>query len=590
MDTNRINRILFLLFIFLQVLSGKENIRISSETMLDSMRTIQYSNPSSALKLGLNILKKESQQPISQVSAKTKYTLGEILQDQGLPNQALEYYVEALDEYFVLEDFIAIGWVYVNMGNVYFHQNLFEDAAKKYENALKVFKEIKLRSGEATAINNLALIAIELFDLDRAIALFFQGLEARIEYNDLGLIAHSYLYIGEVYLEKDKKRKAMDYFQKALEIGMETDTLNLIGDSHRKIGLTYFYLNDDSLAMINFRMAEADYTAKSNKNYQIQLYTQMAALFHSKSDFKSEEKYLQKALVIANKQGYIKHEIDILGDLVLLPDWILAKIEQIELYTKLDLLHQTRFETEMEKTLIRSELKLDLEKYKRNLIRKEAEKTQAVFARNVSIAIGILLVLLLAALFNRYQYKIRSNAIMLTQKDEIHFQKMKVENLNSEASKRALKYEIDLKKRELVLNATFLQQKNDLIIHLKKNLEYKMNLLSDPEEKKYFKSILASMDESNKSEEQWKDFEAQFAEVYPGYFQLLLKEIPDLTSIDLKLCAYLKMNMNTKEIAQMTGLSVRAIENRRYRLRKKINISNQTSLERFLGTLETKII
>jgi hypothetical protein len=43
-----------------------------------------------------------------------------------------------------------------------------------------------------------------------------------------------------VYLEKDKKRKAMDYFQKALEIGMETDTLNLIGDSHRKIGLTYF--------------------------------------------------------------------------------------------------------------------------------------------------------------------------------------------------------------------------------------------------------------------------------------------------------------------------------------------------------------
>jgi tetratricopeptide (TPR) repeat protein len=262
-----------------------------------------------------------------------------------------------------------------------------------------------------------------------------------------------------VYLEKDKKRKAMDYFQKALEIGMETDTLNLIGDSHRKIGLTYFYLNDDSLAMINFRMAEADYTAKSNKNYQIQLYTQMAALFHSKSDFKSEEKYLQKALVIANKQGYIKHEIDILGDLVLLPDWILAKIEQIELYTKLDLLHQTRFETEMKKTLIRSELKLDLEKYKRNLIRKEAEKTQAVFARNVSIAIGILLVLLLAALFNRYQYKKRSYAIMLTQKDEIHFQKMKVENLNSEASKRALKYEIDLKKRELVLNATFLQQK-----------------------------------------------------------------------------------------------------------------------------------
>jgi hypothetical protein len=48
---------------------------------------------------------------------------------------------------------------------------------------------------------------------------------------------------------------------------------------------------------------------------------------------------------------------------------------------------------------------------------------------------------------------------MLTQKDEIHFQKMEVENLNSEASKRALKYEIDLKKRELVLNATSFSKK-----------------------------------------------------------------------------------------------------------------------------------
>jgi hypothetical protein len=51
------------------------------------MRTIQYSNPL-MLKTGL-LFVKESQQPISQVSAKTKYTLGEILQDQGLPNQAL---------------------------------------------------------------------------------------------------------------------------------------------------------------------------------------------------------------------------------------------------------------------------------------------------------------------------------------------------------------------------------------------------------------------------------------------------------------------------------------------------------------------
>jgi len=590
MDTVRINRVIFSLIIFLQVSISAQNNTVNSEAMLESMRSIQYSNPSSALKLGLNILDVETHQPMSQISAKTKNTLGEILQDQGLPNQALEYYVDALNEYFILEDSIAIGWIYVNIGNVYFHQNLFENATEKYQQAVDVFKEIDLRTGEATALNNLALIAIELFDLDSAIALFSQGLEARMAYNDPALIAHSYLYLGEVYLDKKKKQKALAYFQKALEIGMETDTLNLIGDSHQYIGLINFYMNEDSLAMINFQLAETDYITKSNKYSQMQLYIQMANLFHSRSGFKSEEKYLNKALAIAEKHGYIKHQIDILGNLVLLPNTILTNSEKIKLHIKLNLLHQSRFETEMKKTLIRSELKLILEVHKRNLIRKEAELDQAVLSKNVSIIIGILLVLLVVVLLNRYQYKKRSNVFMLKQKDEIHHQAMKIEKLNAAAIHNALKNDLNLKKRELVSNATFLQQKNDILIELKKDLEYHVDLLNDEEDKRRFKSIISSMAAANESDDHWHEFQKQFRAVYPGMLERISQLNPSLTVTDLKMCTYQKMNMSTKDIAKLTGLSVRSIQSRKYRLRKKLKIPKGESILSFLNTIDVKHI
>ena len=64
--------------------------------------------------------------------------------------------------------------------------------------------------------------------------------------------------------------------------------------------------------------------------------------------------------------------------------------------------------------------------------------------------------------------------------------------------------------------------------------------------------------------------------------QKLTAKYSDLRSGDIKLCCYLKMNMNTKDIAQITGLSVRAIENKRYRLRKKLILKTDISLEAFL--------
>ena len=80
-------------------------------------------------------------------------------------------------------------------------------------------------------------------------------------------------------------------------------------------------------------------------------------------------------------------------------------------------------------------------------------------------------------------------------------------------------------------------------------------------------------------------YSEQFSAAYPGYLEYLTRTNPDLTTADLKLCTFLRMNLNTKEIAEIMRLSVRSIESRRYRLRKKLSLSKDEDLVSFLISL-----
>lgn len=88
---------------------------------------------------------------------------------------------------------------------------------------------------------------------------------------------------------------------------------------------------------------------------------------------------------------------------------------------------------------------------------------------------------------------------------------------------------------------------------------------------------------NNVNDSLWNEFEIQFKENNVDFYDHLLKKFPDLTQNELKLCAYLRLNMSTKEISQLTGQSSDAIERARYRLRKKMDLTNSpNSLNTFL--------
>ena len=103
------------------------------------------------------------------------------------------------------------------------------------------------------------------------------------------------------------------------------------------------------------------------------------------------------------------------------------------------------------------------------------------------------------------------------------------------------------------------------------------------------KKMLRSLSEENSLNDEWEQFSIHFNKVH-GDFLLILKErFPELKPHELKLCAYLRMNLSSKEIAHLMSISVRGVEISRYRLRKKLQLATEVNLFQFLFDLENGV-
>jgi ligand-binding sensor domain-containing protein/DNA-binding CsgD family transcriptional regulator len=149
-----------------------------------------------------------------------------------------------------------------------------------------------------------------------------------------------------------------------------------------------------------------------------------------------------------------------------------------------------------------------------------------------------------------------------------------------------LEAELRNKDTELASTAMHLIQKSDVLLKIKGQMTKLKEAPDALENTVDLKKILKTLNDENKVDEQWQQFSQHFDTVHQNFLAKLKKRHPDLTPNEQKLCAYLKMNMSTKEIAQLMNISVRGVEISRYRLRKKLGIPTGTHLFNFLDAVE----
>jgi hypothetical protein len=155
-----------------------------------------------------------------------------------------------------------------------------------------------------------------------------------------------------------------------------------------------------------------------------------------------------------------------------------------------------------------------------------------------------------------------------------------------ELKNQQLQYELRHKSQELASSTMNVIRKNEMLQEIMDSISKVSTEIKANHDTTAILSRLNKMERNIKqnieNDNNWKRFEENFDLVYENYLKRLGEAYPELGVSDKKLCAYLKMDLTSKDIAQLMNMSVRSVEMNRYRLRKKMNIDREVNLGEFL--------
>ncbi|WP_298532200.1 triple tyrosine motif-containing protein [uncultured Algibacter sp.] len=203
------------------------------------------------------------------------------------------------------------------------------------------------------------------------------------------------------------------------------------------------------------------------------------------------------------------------------------------------------------------------------------------FLTNLALGVYVLGVLLFSLfMHNVYKRYYRKQRERLIQRKTREFELKESENKQQlmRFKNDKLKEDIDNKNRELGVSTMNLIKKNEFLSLIKGELE-------KAEDTNSIKQVLKIIDRNLNNNDDWNLFQEAFNNADKDFLKKIKSVHPILTSNDLRLCAYLRLNLSSKEIAPLLNISPRSVEVKRYRLRKKMGLPHESSLTDYI--LET---
>jgi hypothetical protein len=211
--------------------------------------------------------------------------------------------------------------------------------------------------------------------------------------------------------------------------------------------------------------------------------------------------------------------------------------------------------------------------------KKEFERQQSQHTKSLIFMIIIFSLVaslaILALVFSRYRLK---SKLVFLEKEKIELEKE-----NVELEKEKIKSELEIKDKELTVNLISLIKNNEMLSDISGKLLQLERGVKGSEARDVITQISQEL-RNNTDNKMLNDFSLRFQEVHAGFYEKLLLAHPDLSQNELKLCAFLRLNMSTKDISELTNQQLASIDQARYRLRKKLGLSNsETNLVTFLS-------
>ncbi|MGM9785286.1 MAG: helix-turn-helix transcriptional regulator [Candidatus Cryptobacteroides sp.] len=178
----------------------------------------------------------------------------------------------------------------------------------------------------------------------------------------------------------------------------------------------------------------------------------------------------------------------------------------------------------------------------------------------------------------KYYYKQKNKKLKEAEIKRLEYENLVKEKRISEIERENLRNELKYKGQELANITLNNSRRNNLINDLITKLQT-INSYEDTEEiRKNSSALIRELETQLKDESDWHKSEDYFNTIYDGLLDRLKSSYPTLSKTDLKLCVYIKLNMSTKEIADLMNISPRSVEMARYRLRKKLGLKPEEEI------------
>ncbi|MCB2221514.1 MAG: tetratricopeptide repeat protein [Bacteroidetes bacterium] len=587
-----------------------------------------YSEPKAARDYALQALKiaKRSDNKKGMAEAYQRIAAGFTV--RNLSDSANYYYQKSLMLYEDLNDPKMIGVILYNIAILYYDQGDYVKALLQTEESLKKSSEANDEHGVAVSLQLLGNINYYMGNYEDAQKYLMQGLQVIDKLGDKIRYADGLVYLASNYMALEKFRKALDNLSEAIELYIENDDRFFLPQALNNTGFIYMKMQEYDSAKYYFEQAITKAIEIENNNTLLLAYNNMGLIHKEEKQFIKARNYFQKAFDLAEKhndQLRISMLFRNMGDLLVeesqyekalplydssiviardigskssLENTYLSKsdayysignykksLEYFKLYESMkDSLfdeNKTRKIEEMEARYQKekNEKEIAIQKSEIEILSRDLELQRI---RQTVLIVGLILSFLIGIYFVIHlRNKMKRNRLIREQEKLLEEEKLIIAELQRDNYEK----ELEIKKNELTSHALQIVQKNELLETLKKQVT-DLEEQSGEESRSDFRKLRHMINGSAQSDKEWNNFNRHFEQVHQGFLSKLKADFPILSSNDLRLSAMLKLNLTSKEVAAIMNISPESVKKARYRLRKKLQLPDESDLHSFMMNME----
>lgn len=473
-------------------------------------------------------------------------------------------------------------------------------AADYYYKALKIYEETGYVKGKAEILNNLGVISDAMGQMSDALDYYNKS----IEYFDEAAItigkANVYNNLASLYAAKNQTDTALVYVNKAIRILMINNRTTEAATAYYNAAIFYNQINNSDSAKICLDSALMIFKQTSNIHGIANVYTEKAKELIKRKDFANAIVFLSKSLELRKEVGNLNAESQ---TLLQLSEYYYESGDyknSIEYFKKHINLEDSIFNENTKNIISELNIKYETEKKDKEItiLRKEAEIKKNHNRLLILIVSALAIILILLFYFFRiksrllvsqrryYEQQDRLNQLEMEQQTnerQLLQQEVQIQQQINEIQKSKFEAELDHSKRELITTTMQVLNKNKTLTEIQDYLES----LSPKsiEEKKVYRELLKMVKENINLDTDWEQLKIHFDKVNTGFFEKLQSDYPELSQGDLKVLAYIKIKLSSKEIAQMMNISPAGINKRLYRIRRKMNLPSHANISEYLDII-----